>query len=165
MSSAVANASRGVSTKRFVNVSCGAYAMECTMMSSPPSCVADLLERPVDAGVGRDVALDDDVGPGLLGELSHAALEALALVGEREPRAGAVKRLRDRPRDRPLVGHARHQRELAVQNPVGHVSTPFPLAPVTLARPEFDSVEPGGDRLERLRAPTAAAGEAPSRGG
>ena len=120
------------------------------MMSRPPSCFADLLEGPVDAGVGRDVALDDDVGPGLLGQLSHAALEALALVGEREPRARAVKRLRDRPCDRPLVGHTGHQRELAVQNPVGHVTTPFPLAPLTLARPEFDSVEPGHDRLERL---------------
>ena len=52
MSSAVANASRGVSTKRFVNVSWGANATECTMMSSPPSCEPTSLERPVDAGVG-----------------------------------------------------------------------------------------------------------------
>ena len=71
MSSAVANASRGVSTKRFVNVSCGANAIGVHHDVEAAELLADLLERPVDAGVGRDVALDDDVGPGLLGELSH----------------------------------------------------------------------------------------------
>ena len=39
-------------------------------------------------------------------ELADVLLEPLALIGHREPGAGPRSRLRDRPRDRPLVGDA-----------------------------------------------------------
>ena len=67
-----------------------------------------------------DVRSDDDVarvfrevGETFGGELAHALLDPLALVGEREPRATVRERLRDRPRDRALVRDAQDECALA----------------------------------------------------
>ena len=72
-------------------------------------------EDAVEVGVGADVALADDVAADRLGQLAHALLDPLALVGERELGALRVEALRDRPRDRALVGDAQHEHLLALE--------------------------------------------------
>ena len=52
-------------------------------------------------------------------QLAHVLFEPLARIGQREPRAGRRRRLRDRPRDRPLVGDADDEAVFAGE--IGHV--------------------------------------------
>ena len=59
-----------------------------------------------------DVARRDQVGADALRERPHAALESVTEEGEAEPRALALQRLGDPPRDAALVRHADDERPL-----------------------------------------------------
>ena len=54
--------------------------------------------------VARHVARQDERVVELRGQLADVLFEPLARIRQREPRAGCGRRLRDRPRNRPLVG-------------------------------------------------------------
>ena len=68
-----------------------------------------------DLRVVRHIAGQDQGLCQLARELAHVLLEALALIGHREPRASRRGRLRNRPRDGSLVGDANNQPELTGQ--------------------------------------------------
>jgi NAD(P)-dependent dehydrogenase (short-subunit alcohol dehydrogenase family) len=76
-------------------------------------CVLDLAEDARKVVVGADVALRDEGGVDGRSEVANVPLDPLALVREREPRAAVRESLRDRPRDRALVGDAENERALA----------------------------------------------------
>ena len=77
--------------------------------------LADLGEDARDVVVRADVARGDERGVDRGGELAHALLDPLALVGERELRAAVGEPLRDRPRDRALVRDAEDERPLSLE--------------------------------------------------
>ena len=81
----------------------------------PADALDELREGLVDAGVVGDVALDARLRADGRRELAHARLDALALVGERERRALLGEPPGDRPGERALVGDARHEGDLPVQ--------------------------------------------------
>ncbi len=83
----------------------------------PADALDQLGERPVDALVARDVALDADVRADRGRELAHGRLDALALVGERDLRALLGQTARDRPGQRALVRDAGDKRDLPLQQP------------------------------------------------
>ena len=91
----------------------GANAAPWTTKSSPPNSCSIAREDVVDLRVVGDVAGQDQRIGQRRGELAHVLLEPLALIGHRQPRACARCGLRDRPRDRPLVGHADDEARLA----------------------------------------------------
>ena len=68
------------------------------MSSSPAEGLADLGEDAGDVVVGAHVARGDERARDGLGELAHAALDPLALVGERELRAAVGERAARSPR-------------------------------------------------------------------
>ena len=68
-----------------------------------------LVEHPIDMIILCHVALGDQrVLAKCIGQLSHVILQPLALIGERQLRALILPRLRNGPRDRSFVGHAKH---------------------------------------------------------
>src|SRR4029077_8117511 len=89
----------------------------------------ELSERLVDALVAGDVALDADVGADRRGQLAHARLDALALVGEGKRRALLGQPARDRPGERALVRDARNEGDLAVQQPLARERLPEDRTP------------------------------------
>ena len=68
-----------------------------------------LVEHPIDMIILSHVAFGNQrvLAKGL-GQLRHVILQPLALIGERQLRAFFLPRLRNRPRDRSLIGHAKH---------------------------------------------------------
>ena len=72
----------------------------------PAELALDLREHVRDLRIVGDVARQNQRIGEACGELAHVLLEPFALVGDREPRAGRGRRLRDRPRDRSLVRDA-----------------------------------------------------------
>jgi hypothetical protein len=74
-----------------------------------------LREDALEVGVGTHVALGHERARNRLGEVSHALLDPLALIGEREARALVAEALGDRPGDRALVGHPHDEGGLAVE--------------------------------------------------
>ena len=97
---------------------CGAVHQEV----EPAELLADAGEDGGDLAVVGDVTRQDQrvVEPGA--ELADVLLEPLTLIGHRQPGAGPRGRFRNRPRDRPLVGHADDEPVLPSQ--ISH-STPF----------------------------------------
>ena len=77
--------------------------------------LADLGEDARDVLVGADVALGDERARDLPRELADVRFDALALVGEGQPRSPVGEALRDRPRDRALVRDAQDQSGLAFE--------------------------------------------------
>ena len=77
--------------------------------------LTDRGEDTVDVLVRADVAFEHERARDALGEVAHVLLDPFALVCEREPRSLVREALRDRPRDRPAVGHAHHERGLSVE--------------------------------------------------
>jgi hypothetical protein len=82
----------------------------------PAEHVCHLAEDAVDRGVVAHVELGDERTRHRLGELAHVLLDPLALEGERHLRAALGQPAGDRPRDRPLVGHAQHQCPFALEH-------------------------------------------------
>ena len=66
----------------------------------------DLLEHPRDLRVVGDVERQDQRIGQAFGQLADVFFEPLALVGQRDARAGRRGRLRDGPGDRSFVGDA-----------------------------------------------------------
>ena len=62
-----------------------------------------------------DVARQDERILELRRQLADVLLEPFARIRQRDPRALGRRRLRDRPRDGPLVGHTNDQSELSSQ--------------------------------------------------
>ncbi len=85
------------------------------MSSPPPNASADLGEDAGDVLVRAHVALGDERARDAVRELAHVLLDALALVREGELRALVGEPLRDRPRDRALVGDAQDERLLPLE--------------------------------------------------
>ena len=71
--------------------------------------------------LGTDVTLGDELRVDRLGELANALLDPLALERECELGALVVEALRDRPRDRALVGDSQDERLLPLESP-GHAT-------------------------------------------
>ena len=78
--------------------------------------LAHLPKDALDVLVGADVALGHERARDAVGEVAHALLDPLALVGERELRAALGQPPRDRPRDRALVGDPEHETALAFES-------------------------------------------------
>ena len=86
----------------------------------PAQPLAELVERGLDTLVAGHVAGHHHVGADDLRQLAHRILQAVALVGERQPRSSAVQRLGDGPCDRALVGDAGDESQLAIEDAFGH---------------------------------------------
>jgi hypothetical protein len=76
-------------------------------------------EDGADVRVGADVALVEERVGQRGGQLLDVLLDALALVGERQPHPRRRQRLGDGPRDRALVGDAEHDAGLSVEQSHG----------------------------------------------
>ena len=81
----------------------------------------DLGEDARDVVVRAYVALGDERARDGRREVAHVLLDALALVREGDRRALVGEPLRDRPRDRALVGDAEDERLLPFE-PAGHAA-------------------------------------------
>ena len=66
-----------------------------------------------------DVAMADDMGADLLGQRLDALLQGVALVGQRDIRAGIAAGPGDSPGDRPVVGDAHDQAALPLHECAG----------------------------------------------
>ena len=77
---------------------------------------ANALEHMVDIFIASHIArIQRCVSPEGADQILDIFLEPFTLVSERECCAGFIPRLRDRPRDRPPVGHPEHNTLLARQ--------------------------------------------------
>src|SRR5207245_2655448 len=77
------------------------------------------IRQPREIRVPAHVARQDRRAGEGAGELAHVLFLTFALEGEHEAGALARKRLGDRPRDAPAVGHAHDERRLPAEEP-GH---------------------------------------------
>src|SRR5919201_2316935 len=84
----------------------------------PAEDLAGLGDDARDVVVGADVALGDERRVDAARKLADAGLDALALVGEREPCSAVGEPLRNRPRDRAFVGDTENEAALACE--IGH---------------------------------------------
>src|SRR6266545_5291482 len=78
---------------------------------------ADLAEDTRDVFVGAHVTLGHERAGDGLGQLTHALLDSLALIRERELGAAVGEPLGDRPRDRAAVRNSENQTTLALIGP------------------------------------------------
>ena len=82
----------------------------------PTEHVSDLGEDAGDRRVVADVELRDERARHRLGQVADVLLDALALERERELGAAGGQPLRDRPRDRPLVGDSEDECFLSLEH-------------------------------------------------
>ena len=78
--------------------------------------IFDLSENGVHRRRVSDVAMASDERAKALGQRTHALLQRIALIGEREFRARVMGRLGYAPGDRTVVGDAQNEPALARQN-------------------------------------------------
>ena len=90
--------------------------MAWTRKSSPPQLRLELLEDGVHRRRVGHVAMAGDMRAELGGERLDALLQRVALVGERELRAGCVRGRGDAPGERAVVGDAHDQPALAAHD-------------------------------------------------
>src|SRR4030095_4535802 len=88
--------------------------------------VTDLLAKAVhqrgDLLVAGDVALEQEGIAERRRQLAQVVPEPLALVGQGEPGALAIRGGGDAPRDRPLARHAHDEAGLALEDPRGRLT-------------------------------------------
>ena len=72
----------------------------------PSPALAKAREHRIEARLGGDVGLDDDIAVEAFRERPHALAQCVALVGEGEPGAVVVQCLGDAPGERAVIGDA-----------------------------------------------------------
>ena len=110
--------SRDVSVNGFFSASAGANAAPWTQEIEAAEFAIERGAEVRDLLIVGDVARQDQRVVERRRELADVLLEPLARIGQRQARAGGRRRLRNRPRDRPLVGDADDEAVLAGE--IGH---------------------------------------------